>query len=209
MLTGYADGELVLEERAAQSGRRRLRGRFPYGAPAVLSDGGRTGRPRKEIIAPRAFSYRVDDPNEDIHLLAGHSYDKPLASKSTGTLAFQDTDEALTFTAIITQEIAETSHGRDVLAMLLAGLAVGLSPGFRIPPERAVKEAEKVDEEPYDPSRGMFGAIIRTIIQALLYELSIVTRPAYDQAQVEARNWEVAPSGLAVPQKHALARWRV
>jgi HK97 family phage prohead protease len=201
-----------LELRRAADGSHRLRGRFPYGRPAVLSDGGRTGRPRKEVIAARAFAYRVDDPKEDIHLLVGHSYDRPLASKSTGTLSFTDTDDALTFVAIITADIAQTSHGRDVLAMLFAGLAIGLSPGFRIPPERAVKEAEKVEEEAYDPSRDMYGAIIRTILQALLYELSIVTRPAYDQAQVEARNWMPdTTTGLLLPDRglpHAMNRWR-
>lgn len=178
-----------LEIRRAADGSHRLRGRFPYNKPAVLSDGGRTGKPRKEVIAPRAFAYRVNDPKEDIHLLVGHSYDRPLASKLTNTLSLKDTDEALTFDAIITREISQTSYGMDALAMLLSGLAIGLSPGFRIPPERAVEEAEKITEEPYNPSRGMYGAIIRMILEALLFELSIVTRPAYDEAQVELRNW--------------------
>lgn len=206
-----------LEVRRAADGSHRLRGRFPYNKPAVLSDGGRTGKPRKEVIAPRAFAYRVNDPKEDIHLLVGHSYDRPLASKLTDTLSLKDTDEALTFDAIITREISQTSYGIDAIAMLLSGLAIGLSPGFRIPPERAVEEAEKITEEPYDPSKGMYGAIIRMILEALLFELSIVTRPAYDEAQVELRNWSAMKSasdadlsanrverGLYLP----LARWR-
>jgi HK97 family phage prohead protease len=204
-----------LELRRAVDGSHRLRGRFPYGKPAVLSDGGRTGRPRKEVIASRAFAYRVEDPKEEIHLLVGHSYDKPLASKGTGTLSFKDADDALTFDATITREISQTSYGTDILSLLFAGLAIGLSPGFRIPPERAVRHAEAVTEEPHDPSRGMFGALIRTIFAALLYELSIVTRPAYDQAQVEARNWTPDPAtGLLLPQSaeaslpRALNRWR-
>lgn len=200
-----------LEIRRAADGSHRLRGRFPYNKPAVLSDGGRTGRPRKEVIAPRAFAYRIERPKEDIHLLVGHSYDRPLASKLTKTLALTDTEEALLFDAIITREISETSYGRDLIAMLLSGLAIGLSPGFRIPPERAVEEAEKVIEEEYNPSRGMYGAIIRMILEALLYELSIVTRPAYDEAQVELRNWK-SPSdreGLSERGPYLpLARWR-
>lgn len=200
-----------LEIRRAADGSHRLRGKFPYGKPAVLSDGGRTGRPRKEIIQPRAFAYRVNDPKEDIHLLVGHSYDRPLASKLTKTLALTDTEEALLFDAIITREISQTSYGMDALALLLSGLAIGLSPGFRIPPERAVEEAEKVIEEEYNPARGMYGAIIRMILEALLFELSIVTRPAYDEAQVELRNWqpssdreESSGRGLYLP----LQRWR-
>jgi hypothetical protein len=41
---GVALGELEL--RAAGKGKR-LRGRFPYGSTAALSDGGRTGRPAR------------------------------------------------------------------------------------------------------------------------------------------------------------------
>jgi HK97 family phage prohead protease len=211
MLWALHAGELEL--RRAAGGETRLRGRFPYNRPAVLSDGGRTGRPQKEVIAPRAFAYRVDRPEEDIHLLVGHSYDTPLASKATGTLALQDTAVALTFDATITREMQNVSWVSDILAAIGSGLAIGLSPGFRIPPARAVPRAETVDEEPVDPSRGMHGAIIRTVLQALLYELSIVTRPAYPDAQVEARNW--VPDGkLLVPEapdaglRRTLNRWR-
>jgi HK97 family phage prohead protease len=200
-----------LELRRAADGGANLRGRFPYNKPAVLSDGGRTGRPQKEIIAPRAFAYRVEDPGEDIHLLVGHSFDTPLASKATGTLTFRDTSTALLFDATITPEIAATSYGKDILAMIAAGLAVGLSPGFRIPPKRAVPVAERIEEEEHDPANGKHRAIIRTILQALLYELSIVTRPAYDEAQVEMRNWALAKARSETPDAglhRVLNRWR-
>jgi hypothetical protein len=102
MLWGAHAGGLEL--RRSDDGSHHLRGRFPYGKPAVLSDGGRNGRPQKEVIEPRAFSYRVDLPGEDIHLLVGHDYDMPLASKKTGTLNLRDTAEALVFDA--------TNHAR-------------------------------------------------------------------------------------------------
>jgi len=70
-----------------EGGETRLRGSFPYGSLAVLSDGGRRGRPRKERFAPRAFGFRVEDPEAEIHLLAGHSFDRPLASKRAGTFS--------------------------------------------------------------------------------------------------------------------------
>ncbi len=208
MLHAFSD-EPSLEIRASGGGKYALRGRFPYGRQAVLSDGGRTGRPAKEVIAPRAFAYRVNDPNEDIHLLLGHSYDTPLASKATGTLQLQDSDAALTFDATITPEIAATSYGADVIKMIISGLVIGLSPGFRIPPERAVAKAEEITQEPVKPDQGMHGAIIRTILAALLYELSIVTRPAYQDSnvQIEARNWTPTESGLVRPNPRA--RWRL
>ena len=107
MLFGGHSGGLELRKRA--SGALALRGRFPYNKRAVLSDGGRTGRPRKEVIAPRAFAYRVNIPTEDIHFLIGHSYDRPLASRGAGTLLLNDSDEALTFEAEISEEMQDVT----------------------------------------------------------------------------------------------------
>mgnify|MGYP006427334653 CR=1 FL=1 len=209
MLEGAAQCALEVRE---EDGETKLSGSFPYNSTATLSDGGRRGRPRKEKFAPGAFEYRVNEPEVEINLLVGHDFGKPLASKLSDTLTLRDTPEALTFEAIILKAIRETQHGRDMLAMLTAGLAVGISPGFRIPPERAVEDAEEVTEEPDngepdengDPQRG---ALIRTIKAALLYELSIVTRPAFPDAQVEQRNWQPTAAGnrIVVP---AAYRWR-
>lgn len=206
MLWGGHDGGLEVRKRA--SGALALRGRFPYNRAAVLTDGGRSGRPRKEVIASRAFEYRVNRPDEDIHLLVGHHYGQPLASKSAGTLRLKDGDDALTLEADIAPEMQEVSWVRDALAAMAAGLLVGLSPGFRIPPERAVPDAEKVEEE--DPALGM--AMIRTIFAALLYEISLVTRPAYPETQIEARNWTPTGGGVLLPEaaglRPTLNRWR-
>ena len=207
MLTGFADGGLELRKRA--SGGLALQGRFPYNKRAVLSDGGRNGRPKKEAIAPRAFAYRVDDPKEDIHFLVGHSFDKPLASRGAGTLDLVDGDDALTFTATITPEMQEVSYVRDILAGIAAGLTLGISPGFRLPPKRAVPEPEKIEDEGSDPENGAHNAIIRTVLAALLYEISVVTRPAYPDAQVEQRNWDVTRDGIKpVSDLRHLSRWR-
>jgi len=209
MLFGGHDGEL--EIRRAKDGPTRLRGRFPYGKKAVLSDGGRRGRPRKEIIAPRAFNFRINDQSQDIHILVGHSYDRPLASRSAGTLDIKDSNEAVTFVATIASALETASWVQDALSALDAGLIGGISPGFRLPPERAVKKPETIEEEPVDPERGMHGAIIRTVNDALLYEMSLVTVPAYDDTEVEeTRNWnaracaEAPDTGL----RRALERWR-
>lgn len=207
MLWGGVDNG-GLELRRRDDGGVALEGRFVYGATAVLSDGGRKGRPRKERIASRAFSYRVNTPSQhdgkpkEIHLLSGHDYGKPLASVRSGTLTLRDTAAALIFTALITRAVQNTQHGADAIAMLEAGLAAGISPGFRIPPERREPDAEEITDEGMDPENGAFNAIIRTIKAALLYELSIVTRPAYPETQVELRNWSVSTdTGLVVPAR--------
>jgi HK97 family phage prohead protease len=210
MLWGGHDG--ALELRRSADGGTRLRGRFPYNKAAVLSDGGRTGRPRKEVIAPRAFAYRVDRQDEDIHLLVGHDFGQPLASRAAGTLTLKDTDEALLFDALVTVEMQRVSWVQDALAALSAGLIAGISPGFRIPPERAVKDAETVEDEGSDPENGMHNAIIRTVWAALLYELSLVVKPAYPDTQVEARNWQagtvILPEPADVGLRRTLKKWR-
>lgn len=204
MLYAFDSGDLELRSFVKRGGASVIHGRFPYGKRAVLSDGGRRGRPRKEVIAPRAFSYRVNIPEEDIHLLLGHDYGKPLASRASNTLKLTDTEDALTFEAKILPEIAETTHGRDALALISSGLALGLSPGFRLPPKRAVATPERVENEGHNPEQGEHNAVIRTVLSALLYELSIVTRPAYSEAQVEARSWQVK-----LPQQTgSYLRWR-
>lgn len=182
----YAPVSGGLSVRAESDGSRTISGSFPYNSLATLSDGGRSGRPRKEKFAPHAFAHNVNDESVEINLLAGHSFDRPLASKLQGSLKLDDTDSALNFTARIVPEVLAVSYVKDTLALIESGLAVGLSPGFRIPPERAVPNAEKVEQE--DPDQG--NALIRTIFQALLFELSIVTRPAYKETEVEARSWE-------------------
>ncbi len=200
---GAALGELEL--RAAGKGKR-LRGRFPYGATAVLSDGGRTGRPRKERFKARAFEYRVKQPDAEIHLLVGHDYGQPLARKLDGGLRLRDADDALTFEADISAELEGAPYFANFWAAFAAGLIGGISPGFRLPPERAVPraEAETLEEEDVKPAQGMFGAIIRSIGQALLFELSLVVLPAYKDTEVEARSGLIRPPA---PMSH-LRRWR-
>ena len=122
--------------RAGGGGSRRLRGSFPYDKTAVLSRRrSQRWQPRKEQFAPGAFAYSLEITDAStIHLLVGHSYDKPLASNETGTLAFNDTREALTFDATIAPEIASDELRRGRPGADLGGLAVGISPGFRFRP---------------------------------------------------------------------------
>lgn len=199
----------ALDVRMRRGGGKIVQGSFPYRSRAVTSDGGRNRRPEKEEFAENAFAFRVNDSQAEIHFLSGHRYDKPLASKLNGTLSLRDTPKALEFEANILPEIADTSHGRDALALLAAGLAVGISPGFRIPPERAVprEEAEEFIDEGTNPDAGEFNARIRIIRQALLYELSLVTMPAFKDAQAEAR--ALQQCATPTPSVQHLKRWRL
>lgn len=186
---------------------RRLRGKFPYKKRAVLDAGGNGRRPKKEEFAPKAFSFAVEDPERDIHLLVGHSFDKPLASKKAGTLILTDTAEALKFEADLLPEVMETTWGKDFEASFAAGLIGGISPGFRVPPPEAVPNAEEVTEE--NPREG--NALIRIINAAVLFELSVVTRPAYGETALELQGTAPAQgSGVVVsddPPDDRAALW--
>lgn len=186
MLWGASLGGLELR---SEGGETRLRATFPYGAETELVPG------RREVVASRAFADRIE-AGEDIHLLAGHDYEKPLASRAAGTLTLTDTDAALTLEAVIPDMMQGVSYVRDFLASHRAGLVRGLSPGFRV--EAGGERVER---------RG--NGLIRTVTRAALFELSAVTVPAYPQAQIEARSWEAhqdrAPYRGAI---HPLNRWR-
>lgn len=175
-----------LELRRAGDGSARLAGVFPYGVQTVLGRAG--GRELREVFAAGALR-----PAADVRLLAQHDVAKPLASVGTATLTITQDAGALRFEARLAPAVAQTSHGRDALAMLEAGLAVGVSPGFRV--ETDGEEVRHVD-----------GATLRTIRAAELVELSLVTVPAYPAAQVEARSW--APGGLGVATLSPRRRWR-
>jgi HK97 family phage prohead protease len=169
MLFGGIAG--AIEVRAGADGTRRLSGRFAYGERTLLSEG-RGGR-LEEQFAARAFQ-----PADEVHLLAHHDFARPLASRSTGTLELRNGDDALTFEAVITPQVAGTSHARDVMALVDGGLSVGLSPGFTLAPSDG---AERVERQA--------AGVLRTVNEAQLWELSVVTRAAYGNATVTARNW--------------------
>lgn len=191
-----------LELRRANDGTRRMRGRFPYRKRATLLAGGNGRRPQKEEFAPRAFSFALQEGRE-VHFLLGHSFDRPLASVRSQTLFLTDTDDALLFDAILTAEIQRTSWVQDFLNAFASGLILGLSPGFRIPPPEAVPNAQEMVEE--DPEEG--NAMIRVINQAVLFEISAVTRPAYDETEIEERA-KVAQSCATTKRKHGALIWR-
>lgn len=168
-----------------QGGLPTITGKFPYKSLAVLSD---RGAVRKESIEPGAFSFTLDDPERDVHLLVGHSFDKPLASRKAGSLTLKDTEDFLEFVAQIPEGAERASHVTDALAMLGAGLIQGVSPGFRVPPKDVVPDAERLVPEPGNPS-----VFIRKLFQLMLFELSLVTRPAYEQSRAELRALDAAP----------------
>ena len=169
--------------------RRRIRGRFPYNSTAVVAD---RGKQRKETFAPHSLRFAIEDPDRPIHLLFGRDYNRPLAVRAAARplaavavipLRVEDTPEGVEFE---TEELPEDedllpTYYEDILKMIDLGLTVGLSPGFVVPPASVVAGTEELV-----PEVGT-GVLIRLIREAVLYELSIVTRPAYRESSVDLR----------------------
>lgn len=179
-------GAPISFEVRADGGASRLSGRFPYGAETLLGNG------RRERFGARAFRSRIE-AGENVFLLAGHDPEKPLASTEAGSLTLRDDDEALHIEARVA---ATTSWANDALAALAAGLTKGISPGFRV-------------QSGGDIVTRSADGLLRTVNAAELFEVSLVTRPAYDAAQIAARSWELAndeapDAGL----RRVLKRWR-
>ena len=201
------DGELELR----QSGRR-LAGRFPYSQKSgdrqatVMN----RGRVRKERIGPDAFGWQIREfaklqeklgdaitgafdqasqqiirqelERRNIHILAGHSYDRPLGDMLRSGARVTSSREALEFEIDLPDVADQPTHMKDTIAMIRGGLIGGLSPGFRVPPRAVVPNGERLEPEEGNPA-----VQVRVIENAVLSELSIVTRPAYSETDVDVR----------------------
>ena len=168
-----------------------LRGVFPYNTLATLAD---RGTVRKETIASRAFAFAIDEPTRKIDILVGHDFNRPLASRQAGSLQIRDTAAAVEFEATLPG--ISPSWVVDAERAIAAGLMVGLSPGFRVPPRAVVPEAEDLIPEPGNPS-----VMIRRIRAAVLREFSVVTNPVYEDAAVDLRAEDTGMLWIPTPEE--------
>ena len=201
------EGELELR----QSGRR-LAGRFPYSQKSgdrqatVMNK----GRVRKERIGPDAFGWQIREfaklqeklgdaitnafdearvqllrqelERRNIHVLAGHSYDRPMGDMLRSGARVTSTKDAIDFEIDLPDVADMPGYMKDTIAMIRSGLIGGISPGFRVPPKGVVPNGERLEPEPGNPA-----VQVRVIENAVLSELSIVTRPAYSETDVDVR----------------------
>ena len=204
-------------------GGRILSGSFPLGRTATIRSNGRV---RKEKFrrgnggASMSWQYRefqklqsqlaqdvgkiADDVIAELEdalekrntfLLSGHSYDKTLADTLTGNLALEFTDDAVKFSATLPDESAMASWIRDSVLAVESGQLRGLSPGFVVP----TKGAEKLIPEVGNP-----GVYIREIQDSVVYEFSLVARPAYAGTEIIARHDAVNGAQDAKPGRATL-----
>ena len=126
----------------------------------------------KETIQKGAFTRALKKGN-DIHFLAEHDENKILASTRNGSLKLVEDERGLLMTA----EISDTSYGRDYHTLIKDCILRNMSFGF------------SVDKDNWN--RGNDGTYTRDISDLTLYEVSVVTNPAYPQSSISARGLNV------------------
>ena len=210
------DGQL--EVRVSGSARL-LSGSFPLGRLATVAS---TGRRRKERFARggggRSVSWQVREfeklqaelsqaisstlnetaktlrvealedalERRNTHLLVGHDFNRAIADTKTGNLALAFSDDSVRFEAALPDDVDMPSWVRDAVLAVRGGQLRGLSPGFKV----STKGAERLIPEPGNPA-----VLIREIQDAVVYEYSLVARPAYSGTTLDARNDQAAVHG--------------
>ena len=119
-------------------------------------------------------------------LLVGHSYDRTIADMRSGTLAVRHTDKAVELEATLPPDNEMPSWVRDAVLAVKGGQLRGVSPGFQVPAGRG--------RERLVPEDGDGDSLVRVIEDAVVFEYSVVARPAYPSTAVDARAEDFAPA---------------
>ena len=207
-----------IEVRARGGGGRTLSASFPYNRTATVASGGRV---RKERFSSYSLSWQVkefeklqaemsrvvqstiddaikakrlealDDAVErrNSFMLVGHSYDRAIADMRSGTLVVEHKSDGVNLRATIPAEGSAPSWVEDTVRGIQGGQVRGVSPGFQVP---TGKGAERLIPEEGNP-----GVMIRQIDDAVAFEYSLVSRPAYSgtTADVAERSWRPSNRG--------------
>lgn len=141
----------------------------------------------KEKICRGTFKRALEKGN-DIHFLAEHDDNKILASTRNNSLTLVEDEKGLFMTA----EISPTSYGKDYHTLINDGILRNMSFGF------------SVDKDKWKKSHD--GIYTREITDLTLYEVSVVTNPAYPQSSIQARGMSLVneleiPSDIEVEEE--------
>ncbi|MDK8641326.1 HK97 family phage prohead protease [Niallia taxi] len=134
------------------------------GYAAVFNSKATIGDWFEETIAPGAFARSISE-NGDIRALFNHNWDHVLGRTKSGTLKLEEDERGLSFEI----ELPNTTLAKDLAESLKRGDISQCSFGF-IP----TSETWNYDVEPMQ----------RTINEVELYEISVVSIPAYEDTEV-------------------------
>ena len=125
-----------------------------------------------EKIMPGAFSKALKN-NSDVHFLAEHDSNKILSSTRNNSLILTEDEKGLKMKATI----SKTSYGKDYYQLIKDGILRNMSFGFF-----PIKDTWK---------KGSNGILERSISELALFEVSVVTNPAYPASAISARGLDL------------------
>lgn len=125
-----------------------------------------------EVIQRGAFKRTLAD-GDDVVALVDHNPSMILGRRSAGTLMLEEDSIGLRFSC----ELADSSVARDAYANLKAGNLKECSFGFFVDDEDGEQWSQTPD-----------GRMLRTLVSVRLFDVSVVTFPAYDNTNAAARN---------------------
>lgn len=125
-------------------------------------------------------AFRRTIKEDDARLMVGHNYEGlPLARVSTKTMRLSEDDEGLVVEADLDTNMSDAA---DVVRKIRRGDVDGMSIGFSM---EGGDQDVKFGEEKDDGSRELDLHIIKQV--GKLYEVSLVTFPAYESSDVSVR----------------------
>jgi len=163
-----------LELRAGDSGQTIGGAAIVYNRETNIGDWFR------EKIMPGAFGKSLQG---DVRALMGHDSNIILGRTSAKTLRLQDSANALVFEV----DLPDTQAGRDVAVSIQRGDLKGMSFGFMV----TKQEWDETGDVP-----------LRSVIEAQLFEISVVGDPAYGDTSVALRSLEEARKARPVHPAH-------
>lgn len=125
-----------------------------------------------ETISTRAFDRALNE-KQDVRAFLNHDPNMLLARLSSGTLQLRATDNGL---HVSVPDLPDTSYARDMKVMMARGDLREMSFGFN----------PKADKWTSFPKGGQ----LRTITDLDLFDVSVVSLPAYKEASVQLRSME-------------------
>lgn len=133
-----------------------------------------------ERIMRGAFRRALAAPGLDVVLLVNHSHDQILARTSNGTLRMVETPKGLAIEA----DVAPTSWAADLRILLERGDMSAMSFGFDVAKDRWYQSPD--------------GTVRRDISDvATLWDVSVVSMPAYPDTDVALRAADVEPATVS------------
>lgn len=157
-----AELRIDVEEGEEEEVRPRIRGHL-----AVFNSPSKDLGGFREVIAPGAFSKTIQEA--DVRALYNHDPNFVLGRNKSGTLQMLEDDDGL----LVDIDPPDTQWARDLMVSIKRGDISQGSFAFR-----AVKDKWEKQED---------GSVVRVLNEVRLYDVSVVTYPAYQETDAYVR----------------------